>query len=170
MWLWWGVCSASASRRWSSTLPLTIGWTSCGARRTPTGSQAVVVSIDARKKLFRGYEVVVASGTRRTSQDPVEATIAAQRAGAGEFVLTAIDREGTWTGIDVDLTSSVTRRVTVPVIANGGAGTVEHIGDAIHRGGASGVAVGSMVVFQGKDLGVLVSFPEPAELTRVLRR
>lgn len=134
------------------------------------GSQAIVVSIDARKKLFRGYEVVVASGTRRTSQEPVEAAIAAQRAGAGEILLTAIDREGTWAGFDVDLTLSVTRRVSVPVIANGGAGNVEHIGDAIHRGGASGVAVGSMVVFQGKDLGVLVNFPEPADLTRVLRR
>lgn len=134
------------------------------------GSQAIVVSIDARKRMLRGYEVVVAGGSRRTSHDPVEAALAAQRAGAGEILLTAIDREGTWSGLDVDLTSSVTRRVSVPVIANGGAGSVEHIGEAVDRGGASGVAVGSMVVYQGKDLGVLVNFPDPADLARVLRR
>ena len=133
------------------------------------GSQAIVVSIDVRKKLFRGYEVMVASGSRGISGTPVEVAIAAERAGAGELLLTAIDREGTWTGFDVELTASVTRSVSIPVIANGGAGTVEHIGEAVHRGGASGVALGSMVVYQGKDLGVLVNFPDPADLGRVLR-
>jgi cyclase len=134
------------------------------------GSQAIVVSIDVRRKLFGRYEVVVASGTRGTGVDPVEAAVVAARAGAGELLLTAIDREGTWTGLDVELITSVTRRVSIPVIANGGAGTLEHIGDAVHRGGASAVALGSMVVYQGKDLGVLVNFPDDADLSRTLRR
>lgn len=133
------------------------------------GSQAVIVSIDARRKLFGRYEVMVASGTRGTSRDPVEAALAAQKAGAGEILLTAIDRDGTWSGFDVELTQAVTRKVSVPVIANGGAGSLEHIGDAIHRGGASAVGLGSMVVYQGQDLGVLVSFPDAADLKRVLR-
>ena len=134
------------------------------------GSQAIIVSIDVRRKFLGRYEVMVASGTRSTSRDPVTAALDAQRSGAGEILLTAIDREGTWTGFDVELTASVTRRVSVPVIANGGAGSLEHIGAAIDRGGASAVALGSMVVYQGQDLGVLVSFPDAADLARVLRR
>ena len=134
------------------------------------GSQAIIVSIDVRRKFLGRYEVMVASGTKATSRDPVEAAIAAERAGAGEILLTAIDREGTWTGFDVELTRSVTQRVRVPVIANGGAGSLAHIGEAIDRGGASAVALGSMVVYQGQDLGVLVNFPDAPDLARVLRR
>jgi cyclase len=134
------------------------------------GSQAIIVSIDVRRKLLGRYEVMVESGTRGTGKDPVEAALRAQDLGAGEILLTAIDREGTWSGLDTALVAQVTKRVTIPVIAHGGAGTVQHIGDAVHKGGASAVALGSMVVFQGKDLGVLVNFPDHAELKRAIRR
>lgn len=134
------------------------------------GTQAIIVSIDVRRKILGRYEVMVESGSRGTGMDPVEAAQRAQDLGAGEILLTAIDREGTWSGLDTKLIAQVTRKVTIPVIAHGGAGTVEHIGEAVHDGGASAVALGSMVVFQGKDLGVLVNFPDQAELKRAIRR
>ena len=81
--------------------------------------------------------------------------------GAGEILLTAIDKEGTWTGFDVNLTKKVTEVVSIPVIAHGGAGNIQHIGEVVKLAHASAVALGSMVVFQQKGMGVLVNFPEP---------
>jgi cyclase len=86
--------------------------------------------------------------------------------GAGEILLTSIDREGTWRGFDVRLTASVTSAVRVPVIAHGGCGSLAHMAEVVQQGGASAVAVGSLVVYQGQGLGVLVNFPERDELAR----
>lgn len=132
------------------------------------GSQSVIGSIDARKNLFGRYEVFTHGGTRKASRSPLEWAQELERLGAGELLLTSMDQEGTWSGFDIKLTESVTSKVNVPVIASGGAGTVRHIGEVVRKGGASAVAVGSMVVFQGKDLGVLVNFPGKKELEDVL--
>ena len=132
------------------------------------GSQSVIGSIDARKNLFGRYEVFTHGGTKKASGNPLEWAQELERLGAGELLLTSMDRDGTWAGFDIKLTASVTSKVQVPVIANGGAGTVRHIGDVVGRGGASAVAVGSLVVFQGKGLGVLVNFPGKKELEEVL--
>ena len=80
--------------------------------------------------------------------------------GAGEILLTAVDCEGTWQGMDCDLISKVSSAVNIPVIAQGGAGNIGDIGEGIDRGGASAVALGSMVVFQKQGMGVLVNFPD----------
>jgi cyclase len=88
--------------------------------------------------------------------------------GAGEILLTSIDREGTWSGYDVDLVRIISDAVSIPVIAHGGGGTVAHIVQAVKQGGASAVALGSMVVFQKQGMGVLVNFPDHAELEEVL--
>ena len=90
------------------------------------------------------------------------------RLGAGELLVTSMDRDGTWSGYDLKLTEAVASKVDVPVIANGGAGGVAHLGEAVKHGSASAVAVGSMVVFQGKDLGVLVNFPDKHDLKEAL--
>jgi cyclase len=83
-------------------------------------------------------------------------------------LLTSIDREGSWSGFDVGLIRSVTSAVDVPVIAHGGGGTLAHLHEAVVDGGASAVALGSMVVFQKKGMGVLVNFPEPVRLDQAL--
>jgi len=88
--------------------------------------------------------------------------------GAGEILLTSIDREGTWSGFDLELIKSITSQVGVPVIANGGAGTVLHIEQAIKEGRASAVGIGSMVVYQRKGMGVLINFPDKKEIERIL--
>ena len=132
------------------------------------GTQAVVASIDVVRTMFGGERVVSNSGSRKQGVDPVSWAVEMERRGAGEILLTAVDREGTCSGFDIDLIRRVSEAVSIPVIAHGGAGTVEDIGRAIHEGGASSVALGSMIVFQKKDFGVLVNFPEPAALEAVL--
>jgi len=132
------------------------------------GTQSVIASLDVKKSFWGKYEVYINDGQKNTKLNPVEWAQRLQEKGAGEILLTSIDKEGTWSGFDVDLVKMVTDAVTIPVIANGGAGTVDHIGEVVKKGGASAVALGSMVVFQGKDLGVLVNFPDKKELEAVL--
>ena len=133
------------------------------------GSQAVIASIDVKQGLGGRKLVRTCSGRRRTSRDPVAWAKEVEARGAGEILLTSIDREGTWSGFDLDLVKSVADAVRIPVIAHGGGGSVEHIGDAVKRAGASAVALGSMVVFQKKGMGVLVNFPDRKQLERVLK-
>lgn len=132
------------------------------------GNQAVVVTLDVRKTLLGGYSV----RTRRGANDMrLSAVVAAQRAeavGAGEILLYSIDRDGTWSGFDLKLITEVTNAVGVPVIACGGAGSMVDVGLAVHEAGASAVAIGSMVVFQGKDLGVLIKYPTRKSQEEVL--
>ena len=88
------------------------------------GSQAVIVSIDVKKGLFGEYTVRTQNGKRCTDLDPVLWARQAVHLGAGEILLTSIDREGTWDGFDLELVNSVAKSLSVPVIAHGGAGTI----------------------------------------------
>lgn len=132
------------------------------------GSQAIVASIDVKRDARGNPSVRTRSGTGNTGLEPVAWAREMERRGAGEILLTAIDREGTWMGYDLDLVASVTSAVDIPLIANGGAGSVQHIGEVIRAGGASAAAVGSMVVFQKQGMGVLVNFPSPVQLETAL--
>jgi cyclase len=128
------------------------------------GSQAVVVSIDARRNLLGHAQVYGVSGTRNSRKDVVAWAREVEALGAGEILLTSIDREGTWEGFDLPLVRSVTSAVNIPVIAHGGAGSVADIAQVVAEAHASAVAVGSMVVFQKKGMGVLVNFPDVSHL------
>jgi imidazole glycerol-phosphate synthase subunit HisF len=132
------------------------------------GSQAVVASIDVGRQAFGGYQVLSRSATRSQRVAPVEWARQVEALGAGEILLTSVEREGTWRGFDVALTARITREVGIPVIAHGGAGSIQHIGEVVHTGGASAVALGSLVVYQNQGMGVLVNFPDKAALARVL--
>lgn len=128
------------------------------------GSQAVIVSVDVRRNGRSQPTVWTHSGTKDSGLDPVEWAGEAERRGAGEILLTSIDREGTWSGYDLELVRSVTDAVSVPLVANGGAATVDDIGKVVRLGGASAAAVGSMVVFQRQGMGVLVNFPAAQDI------
>ncbi|MBX2990053.1 MAG: AglZ/HisF2 family acetamidino modification protein [Bacteroidetes bacterium] len=128
------------------------------------GAQAVIGSIDFKKTLFGKYQVFVNDGQEKTPHEPLEWAQQLAALGAGELLLTSMDRDGTWSGYDVELTKRVASAVTVPVIANGGAGSIEHIGEVVRAGSASAVALGSMVVYQKKGMGVLVNFPDRKSL------
>lgn len=110
------------------------------------GAQCVVASIDFRRIAGTPY-VFTHGGTRRTELDPVDHARRCVDRGAGEILLTSIDRDGTMTGYDIELTRAVAAAVPVPVIASGGAGSLQHLVDGIVDGGASAVAVGSLFHF-----------------------
>jgi len=134
---------------------------------TRYGSQAVVVAIDVRHTRTHGPRVYAEGGRVETPRDAVTWAREAEAQGAGEILLTAIDREGMWDGFDLELTRAVATAVSVPVIAHGGAGSVADIGRVVRDAGASAVALGSLVVFQKRGMGVLVNFPDPRELAQV---
>lgn len=132
------------------------------------GSSTIVVSIDVRRQLFGRFEVVIYGGRKGTRLDPVDFAIQMQQMGAGEILLTAIDRDGTQEGYDLALISRVTNAVSIPVIACGGAGKIEDFRAAIKDAGASACAAGSMVVYYGRNRAVLITFPERAKLEAIL--
>lgn len=132
------------------------------------GAQAVVGSIDVKKNIFGKYHVYINDGTEKVEIDVVAWARQLEAAGAGELLLTSMDKDGTWSGFDIELTKKVADAVTVPVIANGGAGSVAHIGEVVKKGNASAACLGSMVVYQQKGMGVLVNFPDKKKLAVAL--
>ena len=128
------------------------------------GNQAVIGAVDVRKPLIGRYRVLSKSATVETKLD-LEAHIRnLVSSGVGEILLNSVDRDGMMMGYDLDLIRLVTRLVNVPVVACGGAGTVEHLSQGIRDGGASAVAAGSMFVYHGKRRAVLINYPTQIEL------
>lgn len=111
------------------------------------GSQCAVVSIDARPRPAGGYEAYIRSGTAPTGRDPVELAASSEKLGAGEIIITSIPNDGTMKGYDIELIKQVSRAVSVPVIASGGAGNYDHMAQAITEGNASAVAAASIFHF-----------------------
>ena len=132
------------------------------------GSQSIVVSIDVRRRLFGQYEIYVDGGRRRTGLEPVSVALELESEGAGEILLTSINQEGTMTGYDVDLVRRVASAVSIPVIACGGAGSIDDVIGVVCDAGAAAAAVGSMAVYQGRNRGVLIGFPTRKQLAPLL--
>ena len=128
------------------------------------GTQAVMVSIDARRNLLKQWRAHVHAGRRAVKLSPAELAVACEKLGAGEIFLTSVEREGAFGGYDLDLIRSVTSAARVPVIAHGGAGEVAHFVQAVREGRASAVAAGSMFVFAAEGQGVLISYPSQDQL------
>ncbi|TLD40944.1 MAG: Imidazole glycerol phosphate synthase cyclase subunit [Candidatus Jettenia ecosi] len=133
------------------------------------GSQSIVVSIDVKKNFFGKYEIYTQSGKKPTKLDPVEFAVKMQEFGAGEIFLNSIDRDGTLQGYDIELIKKVSESLSISVIASGGAGKIEDFVDAAKKGGASAVAAGSMFIFHGKYRAVLINYPSPGLIERILR-
>ena len=110
------------------------------------GSQAVVVAIDA-KRLDGRFQVFARSGRASTERDAVEWAIEAESRGAGEILLTSIDRDGTRSGFDCELTAAVSEAVSIPVIASGGAGTFDHFTQVFKEGRADAALAASVFHF-----------------------
>lgn len=132
------------------------------------GSSSVVISMDVKKNLLGKYEVQIRSGKKGTGLDPVRHAVEMEKMGAGEIFVNSIDRDGVMQGYDIELVRRVSDAVTVPVVACGGAGKLQDLADVIKLGGASAAAAGSLFVFQGPLRGVLISYPSPADLKRIL--
>jgi cyclase len=121
------------------------------------GSQCIVLAIDARRREAGGFEVVVDGGRTPTDRDAVAWAAEAARRGAGEILLTSIDRDGTKSGFDLELTRAVRDAVDVPVIASGGAGSIADFADVFERAGADAALAASLFHFGELDLGTLKS-------------
>lgn len=130
------------------------------------GSQAVVGSIDVKKTLLGGYRVVAKSGSVEVRTPLDKHVQALVDAGVGEIFLNSVDRDGMMDGYDLSLIRHVVQQVNVPVVACGGAGTIEHLAAAVHEGGATAVAAGSMFVFHGRLKAVLINYPQGLHLQR----
>ncbi len=108
------------------------------------GSQCIVVAIDAKLREPGAWEVYVNGGRTPTGLDAVEWAMRAESLGAGEILLTSMDRDGTKIGYDIPLTRAITSAVNIPVIASGGAGTLEHLADVIIEADADAVLAASI--------------------------
>ena len=117
------------------------------------GAQCIVVAIDAKAREGGGWDVYTHGGRRNTGLDAVAWARRMAEQGAGEILLTSMDRDGTKIGFDLALTRAVADAVPVPVIASGGVGTLEHLADGITRGGADAVLAGSIFHYGTHTVG-----------------
>ena len=116
------------------------------------GAQAVVAAIDARRREGGGWEVFTYGGRKPTGLDAVEHAVRSVERGAGEILLTSMDRDGSKAGYDTELLRAVSSAVGVPVIASGGAGTKQHLVEAVTQGGADAVLAAS--IFHFGEIGI----------------
>ena len=119
------------------------------------------------KNIFGKYRAYTHRGNTDTKKEIIQFVKEAENNGAGEILLTSIDREGTFLGYDLELIQKVSDTVSIPVIVSGGARDVNDFAAAVKHG-ASAVAAGSMFVFQGKLRGVLINFPSQENLQKNL--
>jgi imidazole glycerol-phosphate synthase subunit HisF len=122
------------------------------------GSQAIVVAIDAKQTSQGVWQVFTHGGRNNTGLDAIEWAKRVQALGAGEILLTSMDRDGTKIGFDLELTRKVSDAVSIPVIASGGVGNLQHLADGVTLGGASAVLAASIFHFGQHTVGEAKQF------------
>lgn len=134
------------------------------------GSQAVVAAVDA-KRTSDHWEVYISGGSKPTGLDAVEWIQKTEKLGAGEILLTSMDRDGTKSGFDLELLRKVNEKITIPVIASGGAGTMKHCCDAVTLGKADAVLAASIFHFREIEISELkLKMQEEGIDVRILRQ
>ena len=124
------------------------------------GKQSIIGSIDYKKNIFGKNKVFNSSFNIKTNFDPVTWAKKVEEFGVGEVLLTSIDQEGTWNGFDVNTIKDVTKSLSIPLIANGGAGSIEDVQNLIKFSKVAAIGLGSLVVYQKKGMGVLINYPK----------
>ena len=132
------------------------------------GSQSIVGCVDVRRTLLGRYELISHAGKTKQSVGLKEHVQALEQLGVGEIIVNAVDRDGTQSGYDLKLIREVSSAVSVPVVACGGASGIDDFVAAVHEGGASAVAAGSLFVFFGPHRAVLINYPAREDLARRL--
>jgi len=132
------------------------------------GSQSIVVSLDVKKDLWGDYRIYTHSGSQKQKLDLPSALKRVQELGAGELIINSIDKDGTMAGYDLPLIRKVSGLLEIPVVAIGGAGSVQHLAEAI-REGASAIAAGSMFIYQGVHKAVLISYVTTEQLEGAIK-
>ena len=131
------------------------------------GSSTIVVSIDVKKEFLKGYNVYIKGGTQSVGINPVKYAKEMEDQGVGEIFINSIDRDGTQEGYDLELIRNVSQAVSVPVIACGGAGSMNDFKLAVNQAGAAAVSAGSFFVFHGKRRAVLITYPTYNEISEL---
>ncbi len=116
------------------------------------GNQCVVVAIDAKRRDAGGFDVYLNGGRVNTGRDAIEWAVEAEKRGAGEILLTSMDCDGTKAGYDIELTRAVSDAVSIPVIASGGAGSMEHFAQALTDGGAEAALAASLFHYREMEI------------------
>lgn len=127
------------------------------------GKSTIIVSIDYKEN-FLNNRVYINGGNTKTKLRPIEWAIECERLGAGEIIISSINKDGTMTGYDFDLVKAISNSVAIPVIASGGAGSLNDFSKAISHCNASAAAAGSYFVFKGKHRAVLITYPSRKDL------
>lgn len=128
------------------------------------GSQSVTVSIDVKKDWLKKHRIYRDNGTKKTRFSIIDFARKMELAGAGEIIITSIDRDGTYMGFDNEIIKQISESVNIPIIANGGASKLKDFSDVVIKSGASAVAAGSMFVLKRPHQAVLISYPTQDEL------
>lgn len=127
------------------------------------GSSTIVVSIDVTKNLFGKYQIHNKNKVKTKFSNPIEMAEEMNKLGAGEILISSVDRDGMMNGFDTEIIKRISSAVDIPVVACGGAGNLTHFKSAIDSG-ASAIAAGSMFVFHGVHKAVLINYPTQTEL------
>jgi cyclase len=128
------------------------------------GSSTIVVCIDVKKKMFGGMQTWSINGTKSSGFSPVDFAKRMEQNGVGEIIIQSIEQDGMMNGYDLELIKQVSQAVSVPVVALGGAGSFSDFKQAYTEGHANALAAGSLFVYQGKNHGVLINYPERSEI------
>lgn len=128
------------------------------------GSSTIVVCIDVKKNWLGKSQVVTNNATHFTGLSPVTFAQLMEEKGAGEIIVQSVERDGLMTGYDIALIRSVVEAVSIPVVALGGAGNLEHLDQLYHEARPNGLAAGSLFVYNGIHRGVLINYPEKNDM------
>jgi len=134
------------------------------------GAQSMVGIINAKKNFWGNYDCFTQGLREKYALHPRDLAQAFEKSGVGEILIQSIDRDGTMSGYDLQLIGEITKAVSVPVIACGGAGSFQDFETAASRADATSVAAGSLFVFQRATRSVLISYPDSSEIDRLSER
>lgn len=131
------------------------------------GSSTIVICLDVKKDFLGKYFPVYKQGKKKVREGVVELAQKMAQLGAGEIIIQSVDRDGTYQGYDIDLIKLISKAVTIPVVALGGASNYNDFNLAVKEGYASAIAAGSIFVYHGPRRAVLISFPNKKEITEI---
>jgi len=133
------------------------------------GSSTISVCIDIKRTFFGKQIIWTMGGSKSTNYNPIEFAKNMESLGVGEIIIQSIERDGMMQGYDIDLIKSISKEVSIPIVALGGAGNLEHMKQAYNEAFAYGLAAGSMFVYHGARKGILINYPDKKELKNKLQ-
>ena len=131
------------------------------------GSSTIIVCIDVKNQIFKGEKVFIKNGKKSTNYNPLDFAKLMQSFGVGELIIQSIDKDGTMTGYDFELINKIASVLTIPIIALGGAGSMNDMKKLFQYRSVNGLAGGSVFVYKDKMRGVLINYPNKSEIKKI---